>query len=168
MCLDNQIVGGKGGKCHGWKGAPKHTLSQISHVGTSDLLAPPEPAFVLADAAFNVVVFESAFPSTLTMVNLLFGFGVGAPVLAAAALRTVVLACAVLVVVKVVAFDSVGSLKICGLLIGFDSIFSGDAVGSTLILWNVIADVSGNGSVILEGVTFCNVVKCTLPSTAFS
>lgn len=71
-----------------------------------------------------------------------------------------------MLVVKVVAFDSVGSLKIWGLLIGFDSIFSCDDACSTLILWNVIADVSGNGSVIFDGATFCRVVKCTLPSAA--
>lgn len=142
-----------------------HTLSQISHVGTSDLPAATEPAFALADAV--VVVFESD-PSTFTMVNLLFGFAVAVAALAVV-LRTVVLACAVLVlVVRVVAFDSVGSLKICGLLIGFDSIFSGIVDDSTLILWKVIADVSGNGSVIFECATFCNVVKCTLPSAAFN
>lgn len=144
----------------------KTTLSQISHVGISVLPAAAfVPAFVSADAV--VVVFDS-LPSTLKMVNLLFGFGVADPVLAAAIRRTVVVfVCAVVVlVVSVVAFDSVGSLKICGLLTGFDSIFSGDGDGSTLIRWNVIADVSGNGSVILAGATFCNVVKCTLPSAA--
>lgn len=126
--------------------------------------AAPDPAFALADTV--VIVFESD-PSIFTIVTLLFGRAVAVVVLATV-LRTVVLVCAVFVlVVKVVAFDNVGSLKICGLLIGFDSIFSGDD-GSTFILWNVIADVSGNGSVIFWGATFCNVVKCTLPSAAFN
>lgn len=93
--------------------AIENTLSQISHVGTSDLLAAPDPVFELADTV--VVVFESG-PSTLTMVILLFGFGAVAVAVLAIVLRTVVLVCAVLVlVVKVVAFDNVGSLKICGL-----------------------------------------------------
>lgn len=142
-----------------------NTLSQISHVGTSDLLAAPDPVFELVDAV--VVVFESC-PSTFTMVILLFGFAVVCVTVLAVVLRTVVLVCAVLVlVVKVVAFDNVGSLKICGLLTGLVSFFSGDDC-STLILWNVIADVSGSGSVIFAGATFCSVVKCTLPSDAFN
>lgn len=91
------------------------------------------------------------------MCTLWFGLVVIIAVLAVD-FRAVALDCAAFVlVVKVVVFDNVGSLKICGLATVFTSPRS--VACSTLILWNVIAEVSGNGNVIFEGVTFCNVVK---------
>lgn len=138
-----------------------NTLSQISHVGTSDLDAPPLAAFV-----FVVVVVLEWELSVLTIVTLLCGLVVIIAVLAVD-FRAVGLDCAAFVmVVAVVVFDNVGSLKTCCLAAGLVSTRS--AFGSTFILWNVIAEVSGNGNVIFDGCTFCKVVKCTLPSAAFN
>lgn len=129
-------------------------------MGTSLLFAVPPLAFVLA----VVVVFESGV-SVFTILTLLFGLVVMTVVLAVD-FRAVVLTCMVGLEVDVVELDNVGSLNTCGLLTVFTSTRS--LPGSTLILWNVIAEVSGNGNVIFDGATFCNVVKCTLPSDAFN
>lgn len=112
----------------------------------------PDAEFVL----IVVVVFKSD-ASILIEVVLLFGFVVTIAGRADVR-RSAGFACAAFeFVVKVVVLDSVGSLKTCGFGNGFDSAFSGD--WSTLILWNVIADVSGNGNVMFGVATFCNVVK---------
>lgn len=114
------------------------------------------PDAELVDAVC-VVVFDSV-EIILIVDVLLFGFVVTILGLAVD-LRAVVLASAAFeLVVAVVVLDSVGSLKVCGFAIAFTSVcFSIPC--STLILWNVIADVSGNGNVIFGVATFCNVVK---------
>lgn len=92
------------------------TLSQISHVGTSVLPDAPDPA--LADDGV-VVAFDSD-TSTFTTVTLLFGFDVAVCADLVVDFRAYGLVCTVpVLVVNVVAFDNVGSLKICGLFIGF-------------------------------------------------
>lgn len=116
------------------------------------MAAAPPAAFVL----IVVVVCESDV-SVLMVAILLFGFVVTMVVLAVDLRAGCFVCMAFEFVVDVDVFDSVGSLKICGFGAGFDSVFSGDC--STLILWNVIADVSGIGSVIFGVATFCNVVK---------